>query len=44
VLYFLGFDLQMTIDAVLIQTDGPLLCAGRDFSGQRWLVFRSRSA
>jgi hypothetical protein len=42
-LFFLGFDLEMTIDRVLIEADGPQLCAGTDRSGQRWLVFRSRS-
>jgi hypothetical protein len=41
--FFLGFDLDMTIDRVLIESEGPQLCSGTDFSGQRWLVFRSRS-
>jgi hypothetical protein len=40
---FLGFDLDMTIDRVLIRAEGPQLCTGTDSSGQRWLVFRSRS-
>jgi hypothetical protein len=43
VFYFLGFDLELTIDRVLIQADGPQLCAGRDITGQRWLVFRGWS-
>jgi hypothetical protein len=41
--FFLGFDLELTIDRVLIETDGPRLCAGIDLQGQRWLVFRSCS-
>jgi hypothetical protein len=41
--FFLGHDLEMIIDRVLIRADGPQLCAGTDFTGQRWLVFRSRS-
>jgi hypothetical protein len=40
---FVGFDLEMTIDRVLIQEEGPQLCIGTDPSGQRWLVFRSLS-
>jgi hypothetical protein len=40
---FFGFDLEMTIDRVLIAADGPQLCAGTDPCGQRWLVFRSHS-
>jgi hypothetical protein len=42
-LFFLGFELEVAIDSVLIHGDGPQLCAGADFSGQRWLVFRSYS-
>jgi hypothetical protein len=41
--FFLGFDLEMTIDRVLIDANGPQLCAGTDRSGQRWLVFGSGS-
>jgi hypothetical protein len=41
--YFLGFDLELTIDSVLIHTEGPVLCAGTDPSGRRWLAFRSGS-
>jgi hypothetical protein len=41
--FFLGRDLEMIIDRVLIQADGPQLCAGTDFTGQRWLMFRSQS-
>jgi hypothetical protein len=40
-LRFLGFDLEVTVEAVLIRADGPLLCTGRDFLGQRWLIYRS---
>jgi len=42
-IFFLGFELEMTIDTELIEADGPQLSAGTDFSGQRWLVFRCRS-
>jgi hypothetical protein len=42
-LFFLGRDLEMTIDRVLIWAGGPRLCAGTDFTGQHWLVFRIRS-
>jgi hypothetical protein len=42
-LFFLGRDLEMIVDRVLIWADGPQLCAGTDLTGQRWLVFRSRS-
>jgi hypothetical protein len=42
-LFFLGFELEIAVDSVLIQADGPRLCAGTDFAGQRWLVFRSFS-
>jgi hypothetical protein len=41
--FFLGCDLEIIIDCVLIRADGPRLCAGTDFTGRRWLVFRSRS-
>jgi hypothetical protein len=29
----------MTVDGVLIQAEGPQLCAGTTPSGQRWLLF-----
>jgi hypothetical protein len=42
-LRFFGFDLEVTVETVLIHADGPLLCTGRDFLGQRWLIYRSHS-
>lgn len=41
--FFFGFELEMTIDTVLVGSDGPQLSTGTDPSGQRWLVFRARS-
>ena len=41
--FFLGFALEMTIDTVLVEANGPQLSTGTDPSGQRWLVFRCRS-
>src|SRR6516165_9661774 len=40
--FFLGFELEMTVDRVLVESDGPQLSAATDPSGQRWLVFRCR--
>jgi hypothetical protein len=41
--FFLGCDLELTIDSVLVRTEGPQLCAGTDICGQRWLAFRALS-
>jgi hypothetical protein len=41
--FFLGFELEMTVDRVLVESDGPQLSAATDPAGQRWLVFRCRN-
>ncbi len=37
-LRFCGFDLDLTVETMLIRRDWPSLCAGRDFAGGQWLI------
>jgi hypothetical protein len=38
VLRFCGFDLELVVDEVLVRTDWPSICCGRDYSGAQWLI------
>src|SRR5579862_2982779 len=37
-LRFLGYRLELFVDAVLERNDGPRICSARDEVGGRWLI------
>jgi len=39
-LRFCGFDLELWVEEVLDDRDGPAVCSGRDLTGRPWIIAR----
>jgi hypothetical protein len=37
-LTFCGYDIELSVEAVLVRRDWPEVCCGRDFTGVQWLI------
>ena len=40
-LHFLGSELDLAVDTILVRQDQPVLFTAIDFQGQRWLVIQA---